>query len=1109
MQCPLCRTENRGERRFCASCGAALPVPCPACQFVNEPGSRFCGGCGRALADQPSARATPSAPPDISGERRQVTVLFADLVGFTKLASAIDAEELHALMARFFEQVDRSIVGYGGSVDKHIGDAVMGVFGAPVAHDDDPMRAARAALDIHAVATALGAELGRPLAVHIGIASGEVIAAGLGSDRHSAYTVLGDAVNLAARLVERARPEETLISDAVRRAIAPAAECVAAGEIALRGFDAPLRLWRLERLRADAVAPDVPFVGRVAERRQMAGLLETCRETGQGKVVLVRGEAGIGKTRLVTEIASEARGAGFAVHAARVLDFGTATGRDPARLLARSLLGLEPAAGEESRSAAAQAALAAGRVAPEQLSFLLDLLDLPQPVAERALYDAMDNAMRNRGKQQSLSRLILSAAAEHPLLLLVEDIHWADPATLAHLAAMSLAIYSIPAALVLTTRVEGDPLDESWRASVRANPPVTIDLGPLGREDALVLAASFLGAGTRTALACVERADGNPLFLEQLLRHAEANEAAGIPASIRSLVLGRMDRLAPADRHAVQAAAVIGQQFGLPLLRHLIDDPSYDAATLVAQRLIQPEGDGFLFAHALVRDGVYGAVLKARRRELHARAAEWFAGRDPVLHAQHLDRAEGPGAAAAYLAAADHQAAGYHNERALALAERGLEIAIHAGDRLALACRRGDLLLDLGRTRDALAAFEWALNVAETDVQRLHPWIGLAAALRVLDRYDDAMAALDRAERVATIDHAETALARIHYLRGNLYFPLGRYDDCLREQEQALAHARRAHSTENEARALSGLGDAHYAAGRMLTAGSYFEQCVARAAEHGFGRIEVANRSMVGLCKVFGGEVRSALAEARNAVEMAARVGHQRAEMVASDITYMILYEMGDIDSGEPYARRALELSRHLGARRFEAEDLAFNAQILRWRGRQREAMELLEQSLAISREVGMEYMGALILGELAATTDDPVRRDAALAEAEEHLARGSVSHAYLWFYAGAIDVHLDSGDWASAERCADALADYTRAEPLPWSDFHVARARALARWGKGERSDDLLDEVQRLVGQAASYGFGRTALALEGILAAAGGEAIRRAGPTPGPGLHSGHHSA
>ncbi len=250
--------------------------------------------------------------------------------------------------------------------------------------------------------------------------------------------------------------------------------------------------------------------------------------------------------------------------------------------------------------------------------------------------------------------------------------------------------------LLMTSRVEGDPLDAAWRASCRGTPFATFDLGPLRHEEALSLAASFIDATQRVTLACIARAGGNPLFLEQLLRNAEEGSADAVPPSIQSLVLARMDRLPPQDRQAFQAASVIGQRFDLALLRHLLGAANYVCDVLLANALVLPEGEDFLFAHALIQEGAYASLLRSRRRELHRRAAEWFAGHDPVLHAQHLDRAEDERAPQAYLQAAAAQRAAYHTDAALRLSERGLEIARAPADRHALTCLIGELQRDLG-----------------------------------------------------------------------------------------------------------------------------------------------------------------------------------------------------------------------------------------------------------------------------------------------------------------------------------------------------------------------------------------------------------------------------
>jgi predicted ATPase len=269
----------------------------------------------------------------------------------------------------------------------------------------------------------------------------------------------------------------------------------------------------------------------------------------------------------------------------------------------------------------------------------------------RALYDAMDNATRDRGKQQVVADLVTRASAECPLLLTVEDLHWAKPITLGHLATMTATVRDCPAVFVMTTRIEGDPLDQTWRSTTYGSPLMTIDLGPLREEEAIALAGGFIDPSDRFAMDCIERAEGNPLFLEQLLHNAEESGDKALPASIQSLVLARMDRLPPADKQALQAASVIGQQFSLDALRSLLDDATYVCSGLIEHYLVRPEGDNYLFAHALIHEGVYSSMLRARRQELHGRAAAWFADQDLVLRAFHLDRGSVPNAVASYLSA--------------------------------------------------------------------------------------------------------------------------------------------------------------------------------------------------------------------------------------------------------------------------------------------------------------------------------------------------------------------------------------------------------------------------------------------------------------------------
>ena len=1045
---------DRYSESFAANDIDGETLPGLSAEDLKELGVASLGHRKRLLAAIAALSAGESPMPGEPrlAERRQATVVFADLCGFTALSGRRDAEAVHALLERLFAGLDAAVARFGGTVDKHIGDAVMALFGVPVAHEDDALRALAAALEMHAVAARLGEAMGEPLALHVGVAAGEVVAAGVAADEH---TVVGQSVNLAARLCESAGAGETLLSDAVERVVAGRAACTAKGALAVKGFAAPVAAWRLDGLR-EAAPPRTPFVGRRAEIAQVRGLIAATAEAGAGHLVHVRGEAGIGKSRLVEELGALAEAAGFARHTGLVLDFGTGKGRDAVRAIVRSLLGVAPGGGKGARHAAAAEALAKGWIAEDQAVYLNDLLDLAQPLALKSLYDAMDDAQRQRGKGAVVAAIAEAASREGPVLLIVEDLHWADAITLDHLARLAAVTARARVVVVLTSRVEGDPIDRGWRAGAGGASLATIDLGRLRADEAAALAGRFVETSRRVMETCVARAEGNPLFLEQLLRNAEESGDEAVPPSIQSLVLARMDRLPTRDRQALQAASVIGQRFALATLRRLIGDPAYACDALVAHYLVRPEGPDLLFAHALVQEAVYASLLRARAAALHRRAAGWFADHDPVLHARHLERAGAPEAARAFARAAAEQMAAYRFERAAEMVARGLALAEEASDRLALTALEGEVLHDQGKAAPSIAAFERALALAETDEDRCQAWLGLAAGMRLTDRYDEAFDCLEKAQRVAESGGMTAELARLHHLRGNLLFPLGRTQGCQAEHEKALEYARRVASPEAEARALSGLGDALYARMRMISAHALFERCIALCRDHGFGRIEVANLGQVAHTLHYFRPMAEVLAAAEAAVAAARRVGHHRAELNAELVFYAAQYETGDFASAHASIARARELVRHIGTYRFDASNLAFAARMHWLEGHREEAVAMAREAVAVCRRTGIGFNGPRSLGVLALVTDDERERGAALAEAEELLAAGAVGHNHLWFYRDAIEAHLVTGAWDEAERKAETFAALTAAEPLPWSDFVIARGRALARFGRGERSPGL-----------------------------------------------------
>jgi class 3 adenylate cyclase/tetratricopeptide (TPR) repeat protein len=1052
VRCANCDAENRAGRKFCASCGSVLPVPCRSCGFANQATEQFCGGCGLPLAEDRAVSTETRSVAEPQGDRRPVTVLFCDLVGYTRLSSVLDPEEVHAVLERFFALVDSIVASFGGTIDKHIGDAAMALFGAPLARGNDTERAVRAALEIQAGVPGLATGLASPLAVHVGIATGEVVASAVGSQHHRGYTVTGEAANVAARLLDRAASGETLVSDAVYRATEHMAAYEPVGSLSLKGLSQPVDAWRLTGTRRATSDPHA-LVGRRSELGQMRAALDACVNGASGTALLIRGEAGIGKTRLVDELQSIAAESGLTSHAGFVLDFGTARGHGAVRTVVASLLGLGRDPTMEAIGDAIEAARLNARLEPDDALYLRDLLEVPQLESTRALYQAMDAMARAHGKERVVAALVEAAADLRPLLVTIEDVHWADEETLSLLAAITRATAESRTVLVMTTRPEGDPLDARWRAMTGRGTVVTIDLSPLTPIDALTIARQFIDADTFAA-QCVERAGGNPLFLEQLLRGAGDLTDGRLPASIQSVVLARTDLLSARDRRAIQTASVLGQLFNLSDLRILLQEPQYSCDNLVRSVLVRPARNGLGFVHALVREGVYSSLTHARRRELHRAAAAIFVD-DPVLRAEHLDRAGDSAAARAYFVASKAQLGLFRQDQAVALALRGLAIATDKRDSIDLAIQLGDLNQDAGRGTDALEAYLRALGAAEDVADRCRALLGCAASNRLIARVDDAFRSLAEAEPLADAFGNDQTLAEIHYLRGNLHFARGDLTACRSEHEQALARSRRADSPEWQARALSGLADAQYMDCRMATALRNFDGCVDLCDAHGLTRIAVPNRIMMGHCRIYTCEFDLGLSDMRQGLETAVRIGSRHAEMFATQSVGFCLTAAGRYAEAADIQPKALEQARALKARRYEAVTLAHCAEAALADGRKAEALALAREGCEISNETGPGFTGPILYGLLALLEDRREQQEIALAAGEALLAQGSVGHNHFWFRRYAIERALLFGDWEQADSQADALLRRMAGEPLTYSSLVAARGHTLARRGRGDATED------------------------------------------------------
>jgi len=1003
---------------------------------------------------RPGASATP-APKDLSSERRQVTVLFADIAGFTSLSTELDSEQVHALLSAFFERVDKIIADFGGRIDKHIGDCAMAVFGAPLAHSDDVRRAAASALAIHDAMNDVSQTIGRAIAAHVGIASGEVLASNTGSSSYTEYTVTGETVNLASRLTGLASDGETIVSADIIATLGETADAEFAGSKQVKGLAAPVDTWRLNRLR-DAAAHNRPLIGRRTEIAQCMAALREARDGESGAIVYVRGEPGIGKSCLAAEALSAAEGLGFACLRAAVFDFGAALDRDPLRSLALALLGVTgPASEALARHVAAEV------LGEAEILALKDLAGAELSPDERRWLDATASTARLAARGAALAGLAVAASRHAPLFVVVEDMHWADSVALQGLAAMTRAACSASRTVtMMTSRTEGDPI-AALQPLMSGPPLVLIELGKLREQDARALAAGLLDAADPLIEQCVARAGGNPLFLEQLIRHASADGiSSAIPGSIRSVVTAQIDRLPASDRTALQAAAVLGNQFSPDALRDLLERRDWSPATLIANRLVQPEQDALQFTHALIRDGAYASIINPERRRLHRAAAKWFAERDKALRAEHLARADDSEAVAAYLEAAEEEVAHYRVEEALDLLARAGGVAQEPADCFAVSLRQGDVLTELGRSTEAVKAYDRALAIAPDESSAASGKLGKAGALRLLDQNDEALSLLTEAEPVFAAGGCLADLARLEHLRGNLCYPLGQTDACRAAHEKALDYAERCGSIEFKARALGGLGDAAYASGRYVTAHQRFSECVDLARQHGFGRIEVANVPMLAS---FMADGIASLAAADYAIAAAATAHQPRAELTARYSAMILNLWCARPEAIEPHFERAQEIVRQLGARRFQAMNLTLMGEAYRQLGNRARAAEMHEEALAIARKGGMSYVGAVVLGyrALAAYDNAELRRES-LSEGERTLSEASVAHNAFFLYTFAVESALLAGDWAEARRFADAFGAHFRAERIPFIDFLVDRGRLLAELGENGPSEARIEALQR-----------------------------------------------
>ena len=668
MQCPQCQVENKDDRRFCASCGAALVVPCAACGFVNDAGSTFCGGCGTALSktkpaapSPPAAYASPKAytPAHLAdrilggraaleGERKQVTVMFADLKGSMELLAERDPEEARLILDPVLERMMEAVHRYEGTVNQVMGDGIMALFGAPVAHEDHAVRAGYSALrmkeTIGILADELELRLGVRPHIRVGLNSGEVVVRAIGSDLRMDYSAVGQTTHLAARMEQLATPGTILVTEAFTRLTESYLHFKPQGLVQVKGLPEPVDVFELSgaeptraRFQAAASRGLSRFVGRDEELKLLYDSLDRA-ENRAGQVVAVVGEPGVGKSRLFHELVRSSRMRGWTVLETGSVSYGHMTSWMPVRDLLRTFFQLDDRAAAVDVQAQVTAGLAAlDSSLRDVVPAVLWLLDVP---VDDPTWAVLDPEQRRQATLDGVRRILVWQSRVRPLLVVFENLHWIDAETQTFLNRLVDGLRGTRILLLVNYRPEYTHAwaSRTYYAQVRLDP-----LAPASAEELLHTLLGDAPDLLPLKALLIERTQGNPFFLEESTRTlietkvvigrrgdfhlAKPLSSIRVPATVQAILAARIDRLEPEDKRMLQSAAVIGREFSLPLLQAIVGEDEGElgsrlarmqAAEFLYESSLFPEIE-YTFKHVLSQEVAYESLLQDKRRALHAR----------------------------------------------------------------------------------------------------------------------------------------------------------------------------------------------------------------------------------------------------------------------------------------------------------------------------------------------------------------------------------------------------------------------------------------------------------------------------------------------------------
>jgi class 3 adenylate cyclase/tetratricopeptide (TPR) repeat protein len=1077
MRCPHCQHENREGARFCAACGRSFASQCPACGSEPPLGAAFCDHCGTPLTGTATTATPPSLAPRpqtpqahtpaylaekiltsktaLEGERKQVTVLFADLKGSMELLADRDPEEARTILDPVLECMMGAVHRYEGTVNQVMGDGIMALFGAPLAHEDHAVRACYAALAMQASVKQYAAEVQRtrgvPIHIRVGLNSGEVVVRSIGSDLHMDYTAVGQTTHLAARMEQLAMPGSILVTAEVLRLVEGYVQVAPLGPVPIKGLQEPVEVYEVtgagrvrSRLEAAAARGLTRFVGRDLELETLRRALEQAG-AGHGQVVAVIGEPGVGKSRLFWEFTYSHRTHGWLILESRSVSYGKATPYLPVIDLLKAYCAVETH--DDTRRVREKVTgklLTLDRTLEPTLPPILALLDVP---VEDAPWQALDPPQRRRHTLEAVRRLLLRESQVQPLQLVFEDLHWIDTETQALLDSL---VESLPTARLLLLVNYRPEYQHGWGSKTYYT-QLRLDPLPLASADAFLQA--LLGDDQSLApliQLLIPRTQGNPFFLEESVRTlvetgvlggqpgayrlAKPLDSLQVPATVHAVLAARIDRLPAEDKRLLQTAAVIGTEAPFPLLQAIAELPEdtlhrglahLQAAEFLYETRLFPEPE-YTFKHALTHEVAYGSLLLERRRALHARivaALEPLAG-DRVAEV----------------------ASGRSPDQVERLAHHALRGEVW-DKALAYAPQAGEKAMARSAYREAVGSFEQALGVLahlpETrDMQEQAIDLRLALRTALLPSSDFAriLRLLREAEALAAALDDPRRLGQVSGFLSQHFIDIGAYDQAIAAAQRALTLAMASGELVLSTLAPYYLGIAYYCQGGYRRAIDCFGQTVA-ALEGAqryefFGELElfppaVFSRSWLAVCHAALGTFAEGRTLGDEGLRLAEAVGHPASLTHASWGRGLLSLRHGDLPRALPLLERALGLCQDADLSIFFPMIAAALGAGYTLGGRVTDAVPLLSQALEQATTTGYRVMWA----------------HCSLSLGEAHRAAGRLEEAHALAERALVLVreHQERGNQAYALRLLGDIAAQREPPEVEQAEAHYRQALPLA----------------------------------------------------------------